>query len=105
MSRMYAMQRANGDWFAVQARGRLHVPVFDSRDAAMQARAQNFEMLLFTPVEIDERALKDLAPAEREGAAGFWLISNPAINLQRGQSVEYAQWAEIICHASAQTPE
>ncbi|CAN5442974.1 hypothetical protein BH20ACI3_BH20ACI3_19600 [soil metagenome] len=59
MSSMYAMQRANGDWFAVSDDGRLHVPVFRSSGEAWRGHWRNAEMMLFKPVVLDERALKD----------------------------------------------
>ena len=62
MSNIYGMQRANGDWFALDQRDGLRVPVFSSNREAMQARAFNAEMLVFKPVLIDEGALADLAP-------------------------------------------
>lgn len=102
MSRMYAMQRANGDWFAFGDRGSLRVPVFRSSSEAMQARALNFEMLLFKPVVLDERALLDLAPGETESATGFWLVNDPSINLNHSRSIEHAQLALLIRDATEQ---
>ncbi len=55
MSNMYAMQRANGDWFAMDKGGRLHVPVFHSSWEAMLARVRNWGMQLFKPVLLGER--------------------------------------------------
>jgi len=34
---MYAMQRANGDWFALDQREGFRVPIFSSSREAMQA--------------------------------------------------------------------
>jgi hypothetical protein len=99
---MYAMQRANGDWFALDDRGRLRAPVFRSSDGAMQARARNSGMLLFKPVVLDERALNDLAPTETEAAACFWLVDDPSINLSRGRPLEHAQLALLVGGATEQ---
>jgi hypothetical protein len=96
MSDMYAMQRANGDWFAVKDQGRLRVPVFHSNGEAMQARARNNGMMLFKPVVLDDIALNDLAQTETEEAACFWLISNPSLNLSNGRPMEHAQLALLI---------
>jgi len=38
---MYALQRANGDWFALDDHGRFRVPVFRSSSEAMVARARD----------------------------------------------------------------
>ncbi len=104
MSSMYAMQRANGDWFAFDDHGRLRVPVFRNRSEARQAHAHNWGMLLFKPVMFDERALKDLTATETEGATCFWLVNDPTIDLSRGRPLEYAQLALLI-HDATQHPQ
>ena len=91
MSIMYAMQRANGDWFALNEKGHLCVPIFNSNRAAMQARSLNFEMLHFRPVIINEVALDDLRPAKTDAAASFRIISHPTLNLSRGRTLDYKQ--------------
>jgi hypothetical protein len=96
MTSIYAMQRANGDWFALDDEGRLRVPVFHSTSAAMEARWCNPGMMLFKPVVLDERALKDLAPTEAEADAGYWLVSNPSINLRRGRLLEHEQLVLLV---------
>ena len=53
MSSLYAMQRANGDWFALDDHGRLRMPVFHSSNAAMHARIRHPGMLLFKPKVFD----------------------------------------------------
>lgn len=100
MSNMYAMQRANGDWFALEHPGGFRVPVFRSNSEAMQARAFNTEMLLFKPVMLDERALKDLAVEASANAAHFWCVDDPSINLKLGQRIEFDQLA-VICREAA----
>jgi len=60
MNSVYAMQRANGDWFALDQSEGFRVPIFSSNREAMQARAFNLEMLVFKPVLVDERALENL---------------------------------------------
>ena len=91
MTGMYALQRANGDWFALNEKGRLCVPVFNSNNDAMQARSLNFEMLHFKPMKLDESAINDLRSAKTEEAASFRIISDPTLNLNRGRSIDYAQ--------------
>ncbi|HEY0406463.1 MAG TPA: hypothetical protein VGC89_12100 [Pyrinomonadaceae bacterium] len=95
MSEMYALQRANGDWFAVKDDGRLRMPVFRSSDEAMQARSRNMGMLLFKPVRLDEDALADITATD-EGVACFWLVDNPAANLRRSRPIEPAQLVLLI---------
>jgi hypothetical protein len=96
MNTRYAMQRANGDWFALNQREGLRVPVFSSNREAMQARAFNVEMLVFKPVLLDERALKDLAPAVGQGSTHFWLVSDACVNMKRGVALEHSELAVLI---------
>ncbi len=97
LSKMFAMQRANGDWFALEDIKSFRVPVFRSSSDAMQARAFNPEMFLFKPAMLDERALKDLAAEENGDAAHFWLVDDFQVNLKRGHRIQYGQLA-ILCH-------
>ena len=96
MNTRYAMQRANGDWFALNQREGLRVPIFSSNREAMQARAFNVEMLVFKPVLVDERALKDLAPAEGQGPTHFWLVCDACVNMKRGRAVQHSELAVLI---------
>lgn len=91
MTSMFAMQRANGDWFALNEGGRLCVPVFNSNSDAMHARSINFEMLHFKPIKLDERAISDLCSGKSEDAASFLIISDPTLKLSRGRTIDYAQ--------------
>lgn len=96
MGFIYAMQRANGDWFALNDHGRLRVPLFHSASDAMEARRSNPGMLLFKPVGLDERTLNDLAPTGAEDNAGYWLVSDPSIKLKRGRPLEHEQLVLLI---------
>jgi hypothetical protein len=92
---MYAMQRANGDWFAFSELGKLCVPVFNSNSDAMLARSLNFEMLHFKPIRLDESAVNDLRPTEFEDGATFRIISDPSLSLSRGSSINHAQLTQL----------
>jgi hypothetical protein len=95
MIELYALQRANGDWFAVKDQGRLRMPVFRSSSEAMQARARNMGMLLFKPVMLDESALDDITSTD-EGVACFWLVDNPSANLSGSRPIEPAQLVLLL---------
>ena len=95
VSTIFAMQRANGDWFALEGREGLHVPVFSSNREAMQARSFNVEMLVFHPVVVDEASLKGFAPAEGEPAARVWLVKQGSTNMKRGVFLESAELARL----------
>ena len=95
MSSLYAMQRANGDWFALKERAKLRVPVFSSNREAMQARAFNVEMLVFRPVLLDERALKDLEPIAGALPSYFWLVEKASTSMKRGVALSHLELAEL----------
>ena len=104
MSSMYAMQRANGDWFALEDQGYLRMPVFGSSYEAMQARARNWGMLLFKPVIFDERALDKLAPTGGETSVRFWLADGASTKLSRGHLIDRARLALLMNDSTAQQP-
>lgn len=94
-SDIYAMRRANGDWFALDDHGDFRVPAFRSHREAMQARQFNGAMLLFRPVMLDERALNSLAPTNGT-ATHFWLVDQTSVNLRRGQRLDHLQLAGLV---------
>jgi hypothetical protein len=96
ISSIYGMQRANGDWFAIERREGLRVPVFSSNREAMQARSFNVEMLVFQPVLLGEQALKELVSAEGEPEASFWLVKEGSTNMKRGMFLEFAELARRV---------
>jgi hypothetical protein len=88
---IYAMRRANGDWFALEGHGRLRVPLFHSSHDAMMARLRNFGMLLFKPVKLDARLLKQIVPIGSGSYADFRMVNDPFSSLDRGNPVERAE--------------
>lgn len=91
---VYAMQRANGDVFAMDDHGRFRVPLFHSESDALLARLRNFGMLLFKPVKLDAGLLKQIVPSGGAAELDFWLVNDPSINLNRGRLIETAQLVE-----------
>ncbi len=96
MSSMYAMRRANGDWYAVEKNGHLHVPVFRSRRAALCAHWRDAGMMLFRPAVLDERALQELAPVDEAWAVSFWLVDSRGARQPTGHPLEHAQLALLV---------
>lgn len=92
---LYAMQRANGDWFAIDDHGRFRVPIFHSTREAMIARSRDTGMECFKPVTVDEAAFANLTTTDG-GKACFWLVGDPSINLNRGRALDHAQLALIL---------
>jgi hypothetical protein len=100
MSSLYAMQRANGDWFALDDRGRFRVPLFSSKWDGMLARVNHWGMRLFKPVALNGRALNELVPADGVSDTDFWLVDNPFTNLNRGRSINRTQLSLLVQDAA-----
>lgn len=95
MNSLYAMRRANGDWFAIDDDGGFRVPVFHSSGAAMVARSRDSSMECFRPVELDDSAFTDLSTTD-EGKARFWLVADPLLDLNRGSAFDAQQLAQFM---------
>src|SRR4029450_3757666 len=85
---LYAMQRANGDVFALDDHGGFRVPLFHSSHDAIIARLRNFGMLLFKPVGLHARLPTETLPVGGPAEVEFWLVNDPLINLNRGRLVQ-----------------
>lgn len=81
MTDIYAMRRANDDWFVLEDHGRLRVPLFQSSHDAMMARLRNVGMLLFEPVALDARLLREIQHAADD--VDYCLVKDPFANLSR----------------------
>ena len=92
------MRRANGDWFAVEDKGRLRVPVFRSIKDAFMARLRNFGMLLFEPVALDARLLNEIVDGSTE--VDFCMVNNPFASLKRGSALQPAQLESLLTSAA-----
>jgi hypothetical protein len=90
------MQRANGDWFALDEDGRFRVPVFSSQQGGMMARVNHWGMRLFKPTALDGRSLGELVPADGVGETDFWLVDDPFTSLKRGRSLNRAQLSLLV---------
>ena len=95
MNDIYAMRRANGEWFVMQDHGRVRVPLFHTSQDALMARVRNFGMLLFQPVALDARSLNEIAPAG-EGNVDFCLVNNPFASLKRSPKLESSELALLV---------
>ncbi len=100
MSSLYAMQRANGDWFALEDRGRFRVPLFSSHRGGMLARVSHRGMQLFKPVALDARSLGELVPADGVTETDFWLVDDPFTGLNRGRLINRAQLSTLVREAA-----
>ena len=96
MISLYAMRRANGDWFALDDRGRFRVPVFSSRQGGLMARVNHWGLRLFKPVALDGRTLGELVPADGVSETDFWLVEEPFTSLNRGRLIDRAQLSLLM---------
>jgi hypothetical protein len=104
MSRIYAMRRANGDWFALEGQGRSRVPLFHSSHDAMMARLRSFGMLLFKPVALDARLLREIVPGDTGSNVDFCMVSDPFASLSCGSQLTHAQLALLISNSDEHQP-
>jgi hypothetical protein len=95
MKTLFAMRRANGDWFALDDLGGFRVPVFHTSRDAMTARSRENGMECFRPVELDAAAFKNLTTTD-EGKASFWLVSDPLMKLSRGRPFDSKQLQQFM---------
>ena len=100
MSSLFAMQRANGDWFALDDRGRFRVPLFSSQQGGLMARVNDWGMRLFKPVPLDRRALGELVAPSGASETDFWLVEEPFISLNRGRLIDRAQLSLLVRDAA-----
>lgn len=98
MSDIYAMQRANGDVFALDNKGRFCVPLFHSSHDAMTARSRIGDMLLFKPVAVDARLLRELRPKGGQNNVDLLLVNDPLRSLKRGDLVDHAELVLIAAN-------
>jgi hypothetical protein len=93
---LYGMQRANGDWFAIKDTERFRVPLFTGMKEAMDVRAFNVEMLVFSPAPFDERALKACGEVECGRPVCFWLVEKASRNMRRGVTLRHEEVAQML---------
>ncbi|HLO01133.1 MAG TPA: hypothetical protein VK208_21935 [Pyrinomonadaceae bacterium] len=102
MKSLFAMRRANGDWYAVDDLGSFRVPIFHTSGQAMIARSRDARMECFRPVVLDVGALKNLTTTD-EGKACFWLVADPLMKLSRSRPLDRGQLEEFMKNGKAQT--
>jgi hypothetical protein len=95
MNSLFAMRRANGDWFALDDKGSFRVPVFQSSKAAKVARSRDTSMECFRAVVLDADAFANLTTTD-EGKACFWLVADPLMKLSLGRPLDRHQLASLM---------
>lgn len=99
---LFAMRRANGDWFALDDDGRFRVPVFPSERDAMLARSRDSGMECFRPVALDDAAFTNLTTTD-QGVACFWFIDDPLRRLSNGRPLDQQQLAQLRANGKAES--
>ena len=97
MKSLFAMRRANGDWFSLDDQGAFRVPLFQSSGDALLARSRETGMECFRPVLLDALALENLTTTD-EGKACFWLVADPLRKLSRGRPFDRPQLERFIAN-------
>lgn len=95
MTCLYAMRRANGDWYALDDQGSLRVPVFKSKRDSMVARSRDYGMECFRPVLLDALAFENVTTTD-QGRACFWLVDDPAGKISRASRMDSAELGSLI---------
>ena len=95
MKTLFAMRRANGDWFALDDERSFRVPVFRSSGDAMLARSRDTGMECFRPVALDAAAFENLTTTD-EGKACFCLVADPLMKLNRGRPLDRQQLEQFM---------
>jgi hypothetical protein len=96
MSEIFAMQRANGDVFALDHNGGFCVPLFHSSSDAMVARSRNSDMLLFKPTALGDRLLREIAPQRNGSDVALLLVKDPLRSLKHGRLIEHAELVLLV---------
>ena len=96
MSEIFAMQRANGDVFALDHNGGFCVPLFHSSSDAMTARSRNTDMLVFKPIALDDRLLREIAPQRHGNDVALLLVKDPLRSLKHGRLIEHADLVLLV---------
>lgn len=99
MKSLFAMRRANGDWYALDDHGGFRVPVFQSAGAAMVARSRDTGMECFRPALLDGPAFENLTTTD-EGKASFWLVADPLRKLSLGCPMDHQQLAKFLSNGA-----
>jgi len=95
MKTLYAMRRANGDWFAVADKDNLSVPIFKSSGDAMTARLRDSGLECFRPVTFDAHALEELRKTDGQ-TASFLMINDPSRHLKHGLRLSFTELAPLM---------
>ena len=72
------------------------MPLFHSSSDAMTARSRNVDMLLFKPIAVDERLLREIAPQRGQSDVALLLVKDPLRSLKHGRLLEHAELVSMV---------
>lgn len=96
MSAVYVMQRANGDVFAFDHNEGYCVPLFQTSSDAMIARSRNTDMLVFKPMALDDRLLREVGPPGNGSEVALLLVTDPWRSLKHGRLIEHDELVLLV---------
>lgn len=90
MQTLYAMQRANGDWFTMNINGKTCIPLFRNSFLAERAYTTMGEFLVYRPHMFTQKELNQVTAAKNQSSPVFWLVdeNDTALNLRHGTLVD-----------------
>ena len=92
---LYAMRRANGDWFAVDDHGHLRMLIFKSSGDAMMARSRDSGMECFRPVTFDACALEQVRMTDGD-TVSFLIVADPSRNVKYGLRQTFTELTPLM---------
>jgi hypothetical protein len=92
---MYAMQRANGEWFMTEIDGKRCLPVFRSFAAAQRVQARIADLMVYLAQPLDSRTLMEFSSSN--GSLGYWLVDEfePSPSMKPGRWLSASELATI----------
>ena len=67
------------------------MPLFHSSSDAMTARSRNGDMLLFKPIALNDRLLREIDLKEGRSDVALLLVNDPLRSLKYGRLIEHAE--------------
>lgn len=72
------------------------MPLFHSSSDAMTARSRNTDMLLFKPIALGDRVLREIAPQRNGSDVALLLVKDPLRSLKHGRPIEHAELVLLV---------
>jgi hypothetical protein len=102
MPRMYAMRRANGEFFTAGQNGLI--AVWSSIKILERSRAHNRELDIYRPIFIDRRVIDKIKKVGND--QGLWLVEPVTTdsNLTEGRRIDWNEFARLQSQEAPEPP-